>query len=65
MVLIKEVTVIEEENGHPTKVQFRLDENKELINVNFYYGGSSRASTARLQLKIRWSYKSRSNTRNT
>ncbi|WP_418466965.1 NEAT domain-containing protein [Faecalibacillus faecis] len=48
----KEVTVIEEENGHPTKVQFRLDENKELINVNFYYGGSSRASTARLQLKL-------------
>ena len=48
----KEVTVIEEENGHPTKVQFKLDENKELTNVNFYYGGSSRASTARLQLKL-------------
>ena len=48
----KEVTVIEEENDHPTKVQFKLDENKELINVNFYYGGSSRASTARLQLKL-------------
>ena len=48
----QEATIIEEENGHPTKVQFRLDENKELINVNFYYGGSSRASTARLQLKL-------------
>lgn len=48
----KEATVIEEENGHPTKVQFKLDENKELTNVNFYYGGSSRTSTARLQLKL-------------
>lgn len=48
----QEATVIEEEDGHPIKVQFKLDENKELTNVNFYYGGSSRASTARLQLKL-------------
>ena len=47
----KEVTVIEED-GHPIKVQFKLDENKEFTNVKFYYGGSSRASTARLQLKL-------------
>lgn len=46
----KEVTVLEEENGHPTKVQFKLDENKELTNVKFYYGGSQRG--ARLQLKL-------------
>lgn len=46
----KEATVIEEENGHPTKVQFKLDENKELTNVKFYYSGGQ--STARLQLKL-------------
>mgnify|MGYP007107565671 CR=1 FL=1 len=33
--------------------KFNLDRWKQrLINVNFYYGGSSRASTARLQLKL-------------
>ena len=48
----KEATIIEEEDGHPTKVQFKLDENKELTNVKFYYGGSSRGATARLQLKL-------------
>ena len=48
----KEATVIEEEDGHPTKVQFKLDENKELTNVKFYYGGSTRGATARLQLKL-------------
>ena len=42
----KEATVIEE------KVQFKLDENKELTNVKFYYGGSSRGAIARLQLKL-------------
>lgn len=46
----KEATVIEEENGHPTKVQFKLDGNKEITNVKFYYSG--RQSTARLQLKL-------------
>ena len=48
----KEATVIEEEDGHPKKVQFKLDENKELTNVKFYYGGSSRGAIARLQLKL-------------
>ena len=48
----KEATVIEEEDGHPIKVQFKLDENKELTNVKFYYGGSTRGATARLQLKL-------------
>lgn len=49
----QEATIIEkDENGHPTKVQFKLDENKELTNVKFYYGGSSRGATARLQLKL-------------
>lgn len=40
------------EDGHPKKVQFKLDENKELTNVKFYYGGSSRGAIARLQLKL-------------
>lgn len=49
----QEATIIEkDENGHPTKVQFKLDENKELTNVKFYYGGSPRGATARLQLKL-------------
>lgn len=49
----QEATIIEkDENGHPTKVQFKLDENQELTNVKFYYGGSSRGATARLQLKL-------------
>lgn len=48
----KEATVIEEEDGHPKKVQFKLDENKELTNVKFYYGGSPRGAIARLQLKL-------------
>ena len=48
----KEATVIEEEDRHPKKVQFKLDENKELTNVKFYYGGSSRGAIARLQLKL-------------
>ena len=48
----KEATVIEEEDGHPKKVQFKLDENKELTNVKFYYGGSLRGAIARLQLKL-------------
>ncbi|MDO5812180.1 MAG: NEAT domain-containing protein [Bacillota bacterium] len=50
--IYKEATVIEEENGHPTKVQFKLDENTELTNVRFYYGGSQRGASARLQLKL-------------
>ena len=48
----KEATVIEEEDGHPKKVQFKLDENKELTNVKFYYGGSLRGAIAKLQLKL-------------
>lgn len=38
----QEATIIEEENGHPTKVQFKLDQNVKLTNVKFYYGGSNR-----------------------
>ena len=48
----KEATVIEEEDRHPNNVQFKLDENKEVTNVKFYYGGSSRGAIARLQLKL-------------
>ena len=42
----QEATIIEEENGHPTKVQFKLDQNVKLTNVKFYYGGSNRGATS-------------------
>ena len=48
----QEATIIEEENGHPTKVQFKLDQNVKLTNVKFYYGGSNRGATARLSLDL-------------
>lgn len=48
----QEATIIEEENGHPTKVQFKLDQNVKLTNVKFYYGGSNRGATARLYLDL-------------
>ena len=60
----KEVTVIEEENDHPTKVQFKLDENKELINVNFLLWWKFKSFYCKITIKTRRSYKSRSNTRN-
>ena len=48
----QEATIIEEENGHPTKVQFKLDQNVKLTNVKFYYGRSNRGATARLSLDL-------------
>ena len=30
----QEATIIEEENGHPTKVQFKLDQNENLQMLN-------------------------------